>query len=85
MIRFFKKRGFTDKLYIINLIFTWMYTLICLVLSVFGSVLGIDDYSFVSVVCPLIWAELSIHTGFIIWKAKAENMHKHSVSENITM
>ena len=73
-----RKRGFTDKLYAYNLAFTWAYTILCVILSIFGGKLGIEDYSFVSIVTPLIWAEQGIHTAFVIWKAKAENMQKHN-------
>ena len=77
VIKYIKSRGFTDKLYFTNLVFTWIYTLMCLIFSIMGSRIGIEDYSFVSIVCPLIWAELGIHTGFIIHKAKVENVKKH--------
>ena len=74
--RHIKNRGFTDKLYFINLIFTWIYTILCLIFTLLGKNIGIEDYSFVHVVCPLIWAELTVHTAFIIWKAKVENLSK---------
>lgn len=76
-----KNRGFTDKLYFANLIFAWGYTLLCVLLSVIGSRLEIADYSFVSVVTPLVWAELGVHTGFVIHKAKVENLAKHNMQE----
>lgn len=77
-MKYIKRRGFTDRLYFLNLMLTWMYTILCVILTCLGGLIGIEDYSFVSVVSPLIWAELSIHTGFIIWKAKTENMSKHN-------
>lgn len=80
-----KRRGFTDRLYFANLISAWIYTLICVILSIFGGRLGIEDYSFVSVVCPLVWGEVAVHSGFIIWKAKSENIAKKGHPENITM
>lgn len=83
-----KKRGFTDKLYFCNLIFTWTYTLLCLILTITGPRIGIEDYSFISIVCPLIWAELGVHTALIIWKAKVENLNKwtgDSIKENASM
>ena len=76
MIKRIMRRGLTDKLYILNLGMAWGYTLLCVILSCFGSKIGIEDYSFISDVCPLVWAEVSIHSGFVIWKAKAENMAK---------
>lgn len=77
-----KNRGFTDKLYFMNLLFTWLYTILCVVLTCLGGRIGIEDYSFVSIVTPLIWAELGVHTGYIISKAKAENLNKWKVGEN---
>lgn len=83
-----KKRGFTDKLYFGNLIFTWAYTLLCLILTIIGPRIGIEDYSFISIVCPLIWAEMGVHTALIVWKAKVENLNKwtgDSIKENASM
>lgn len=85
MNTFMKNRGFTDKLYFCNLLSAWIYTIICVILSVFGGHIGIEDYSFVSVVCPLVWGEVAVHSGFVIWKAKAENMAKKGNTDNITM
>lgn len=80
-----KDRGWTDKLYFLNLITAWIYTAICVILSCLGGHIGIEDYSFVSVGLPLIWAEVAVHSGFVIWKAKAENISKFGDSSNITM
>lgn len=70
------KQGWTNNIYLINWICAWAYTLLCVVLSVFGTPLQIPDYSFVSVGLPLVWAEVSVFTGFMVWKNKAENLHK---------
>ena len=83
-----RNRGFTDKLYFSNLTFAWMYTVMCLIFTLLGSKIEIQDYSFVSIVCPLVWAELTVHTGFIIHKAKCENLSKYtngSVVDNANM
>ena len=74
--RHIRNRGFTDKLYFVNLALAWIYTILCLIFTLLGDTIGITDYSFVSIVCPLIWAELTVHTGFIVWKAKVENLSK---------
>ena len=79
------KRGFTDKLYFMNLKFAWFYTVACFILTIFSGYLNIMDLSIISVGMPVIWGELGIHTGFIIWKAKAENMKKWNQDNNITM
>lgn len=80
-----RNRGFSDKLYFINFFFAWGYTLLCVFLSCIGGKIGIEDYSFVSVVCPLVWAELGVHTAFILRKAWLENLNKHGLvdKENI--
>lgn len=71
-----KKRSFTDKLYVFNLVFSWLFITICIALTVFSGYLNITDLSIVNVGIPTIFAELSVHTGFVIWKAKVENCRK---------
>ena len=71
-----KKRSFTDKLYVFNLVFSWLFIAICIALTVFSGYLNITDLSIVNVGIPTIFAELSVHTGFVIWKAKVENCRK---------
>ena len=85
VIKYVNGRGFTDKLYFANLCFAWIYTLLCLILSVIG---GFDNYSFVDIVCPLIWGEVTVHTGLVVWKAKVENLSKwagNDVAKNASM
>lgn len=79
MIKFFKSRGYTDKLYFLNLTLSWLFILVCIVITIFSGKLGIDDLSLVSVGLPAVFAELGIHTGFIVWKAKTENISKYGV------
>ena len=86
--RYIRNRGFTDKLYFTNLVFAWIYTLLCLLFTLLGKKIEIEDYSFVSIVCPLVWAELTVHTGFVVWKSKVENLSKFagdSLKENASM
>lgn len=90
--RHIRFRGFTDKLYFTNLVLTWIYTILCLIFSILGDNLGIKDYSFVTIVCPLVWAELGVHTGFVVHKARVENLSKwtgdsiiHNANMNINM
>lgn len=79
MIKFFKSRGYTDKLYFLNLTLSWFFILVCIVITIFSGKLGIIDLSLVSVGLPAVFAELGIHTGFIVWKAKTENISKYGV------
>lgn len=76
-MKFYKKRGFTDKLYFANLIFTWLFTVVCIILTIFSGMLYISDLSIVSVGMSVVWAELGVHTGFVIRKAWIENLSKH--------
>ena len=71
-----KDRGFTDKLYFLNLTLSWLFIVICIVITLISGKLGIQDLSIVSIGLPAVFAELGIHTGFIVWKAKTENMSK---------
>ena len=85
MYKMFRKRGFNDRLYLLNFIVTWVFVALCLLLSVFSAFYTISDLSVVSVGIPSAFAELGIHTGFIVWKAKVENMSKYGKKSNITM
>ena len=85
MLKWFKSRGFTDKLYFLNLAFAWVFTIFCMVITVVQSMLCITDFSIVVYGLPVVWAELSVHTGFIIWKSKAENLSKYNKQDNIQM
>lgn len=71
-----KKRGFTDKLYFLNLTLSWLFIAVCIVITIFSGRLGITDLSIASVGIPAVFAELGIHTGFVVWKAKTENISK---------
>lgn len=71
------KRGFTDKLYYYNFRAVWTFTMACFILTAASGYLNVTDLSIVSVGIPAAFAELGVHTGFIIWKAKTENCRKH--------
>lgn len=77
-----RNRGFTDKLYFLNLILSWLFIIACIILQVYsinhdGTTLDIAAYGI-----PAVFAELSIHTGFVVWKAKHENINKHRYLED---
>jgi len=80
---FIRKRGFTDKLYFTNLIFTWTFTLVCIIITIFSGYLNISDLSIVSVGMGVVWGELAIHSGFIIHKATEENKLKHNKESEV--
>jgi hypothetical protein len=54
-----------------------MFTTACFILTAVSGYLGVTDLSIVSVGVPAAFAELGLHTGFIVWKAKVENCRKH--------
>ena len=77
MKRLLLKRGFTDKLYFYNFRAVWIFTGACFLLNALSGVLNITDLAIVTYGIPAAFAELGLHTGFIIWKAKIENCRKN--------
>ena len=74
------KRGFTDRLYLYNVFFVTAVVIISFTAVFMSGKLNLDT-SAISVIVPSAYAELAVHTGFVIWKAKAENMHKFKEGE----
>lgn len=79
---FVDKRGYTDRLYFLNLKLTWIFVWACLMLNALSGLLEIQTLDIITYGIPAAFAELGIHTGFIIWKAKVENCRKHK--EDVT-
>ena len=77
----FTKRGFTDKLYYMNFCCTWVFVAVCIVLTAIGLFLGNTSMDLIVYGIPACFAELGIHTGFIITKARIENLSKHKLKE----
>ena len=77
MKRLLFKRGFSDKLYFYNFRAVWIFTGACYLLNALSGVLGINELAVVTYGVPAAFAELGLHTGFIIWKAKVENCRKN--------
>ena len=71
-----RKRGFTDKMYLYNVVFVTAVVIISFI-AVFLSGKLMIDTSALNVIIPSAYAELAVHTGFVIWKAKAENARKY--------
>jgi len=71
-----RKRGFTDKLYLYNVIFVTAVVIISFIAVFLSGKLCLDT-SAISVIVPSAYGELAVHTGFIIWKAKNENARKY--------
>lgn len=79
----FRKRGFTDQLYWLNFKCTWAFILVCVIVTMLSGVLNITDLSIASYGIPAAFTELGVHTGYIIWKAKSENINKHRLPEDL--
>lgn len=73
----FKKRGFSDKLYLLNFVIVWIFVILCMILTIFSGYLQVTDLSIIGMGVPAAFAELGLHTGFIVWKAKVENCRKY--------
>lgn len=66
-----------------NFIITWIFVALCFIATLFSGILGITDLSVLSAAIPCAFGELAIHTGFIVWKAKVENIEKHKMDMDI--
>ncbi len=85
MVKYFKSRGFTEKLYIVNFIMVWLFVWGCFVASLFSAKLGVTDLSAMDTAISCGFGELAIWSGFLVWKNKSENMSKFGAKDNITM
>lgn len=81
MGRTLSRRGFTDKLYGLNFITTWAFVVVCILITITGGTLNIADYSIVVYGIPAAFTQLGLHTGFVVHKAKVENLAKHKCLE----
>lgn len=79
---FVKARGYTDKLYFLNLKLVWTFVWACFILNAVCGFLGVPTLDIIVYGIPAAFADLAIHTGFIVWKAKVENCRKHK--EDVT-
>lgn len=77
MKRLLFRKGFSDRLYYYNFRAVWIFVAACYILTALSGYLGVIDLSIVSVGIPAAFAELGVHTGFIVWKAKVENCRKN--------
>lgn len=79
MKRMLLKRGFTDRLYYYNFRMVWIFTMSCLLLNAFSGehFLDVEELAIISFGIPAAFAELALHTGLVVWKAKVENCRKN--------
>ena len=78
------RRGFTDKLYYYNFRAVWIFTAACFILNAVSGKIGVMDLAVINYGIPAAFAELGIHTGFIIWKAKTETCRKNKDESRLT-
>lgn len=71
-----RTRGFTDRLYLYNVIFVTAVVIMSFIAVFLSGKLCLDT-SAISVIVPSAYGELAVHTGFVIWKAKNENARKY--------
>ena len=76
MKRILFRRGFMDKLYYYNFRAVWYFTAACMILNALSGWLQIPDLPVITYGIPAAFAELGLHTAFIVWKAKTENCRK---------
>lgn len=72
-----KSRGFTDRLYFYNFCAVNAIVVAILIITALGGILELTDLSPLSNIPQWAYGELGLHTGFVIWKAKAENQRKY--------
>lgn len=85
MVKWFKSRGFTERLYIINFIMVWLFVWGCFLASLFSGKLGVTDLSALGIAISCSFGELAIWSGFLVWKNKTENISKFGNKDNIMM
>lgn len=73
----YNRRGFTDRLYVYNVSFVTVIVALAFVLMFLSCFAERIDLSPLAYIVPSAFGELALHTGFIIWKAKTENINKH--------
>lgn len=82
---FIRKRGFTDRLYFGNLALTWVFVWACYFACLFSGKLGVTDTNTLSVAVEFAFGQLTIHTSFVVWKAKVENCRKNKQDVSINI
>ena len=85
MARYIKSRGFTDRLYMLNFVMVWLFVWACFIATLFSGILGVTDLSAINTAIACAFTELGLHTGFVVWKAKVENMAKHNKLKDISI
>lgn len=72
-----KKKETTKQMYLFNVCFVTAIVAVTYILMLLSAYVEHIDLSPTSVIVPAAFGELAIHTGFVVWKAKCENIHKY--------
>lgn len=72
---------FTKKIYLLNISFAFLITIISLALIVLSGFLENINLSVLVYIIPPIWVEVGVFSGLYAWKAKNENIHKYKCGE----
>lgn len=75
------KRGFSDRLYWLNFKMTWCFIGVCVIITLLQGYIGMLDLTLITVGIPAAFAELGVHTAFIVEKARKENELKYGDTE----
>lgn len=71
-------QGTNMKLYYLNFTMVWVYAWLCLVVITFSGYLNVVmEASVLGTTVSCAFAELGLHTGFIVWKSQRENCRKY--------
>lgn len=71
-----KHRGWTEKVYMFNLLYAMLVVQEILVLTCLFPNSAVADTA--GIIIPAVFAEVATFSGFIIWKNKSENLSKHN-------
>ena len=77
MVKFFRKRGFMDRMFMLSFLFVVFIVITCFLLVAFSGRLGISDTSTLTEIASKSFDFMAIFTGFMVWKAKVENCRKY--------
>lgn len=78
-----RSRGFTDLMWIANLVFVGFISVVVIVLTAFSGRLGITDMGALSIIAGGAFTELSAVSAFVIRKNDHENCEKIKQSIDI--
>lgn len=78
-----KKRGFTDKCF---LFYTRIWIILIaagVIITIISPFVGINDLSVINTAVEKSTEAMMVFIGFIVWKAKSENMKKFNREDMI--